>query len=164
MKQLISSLFTVALLFSTTAQTVSFSAKTGDKELDLTLSDMNASASTNYTVFKNDMKVTYNVTDKKIDELKLTFKMQPADIFMSLEIAKLTQKTIDDVARAFQINRDKGWGEIAKQMGIKPGSKEFHALKGTAKGKNNNAKKGGEASKGKPGPSKATPSGSAGKK
>jgi len=29
----------------------------------------------------------------------------------------------------YQIHQGKGWGAIPKSLGIKPGSKEFHALK-----------------------------------
>jgi hypothetical protein len=31
--------------------------------------------------------------------------------------------------KEYQVHKGKGWGVIAKNLGIKPGSKEFHALK-----------------------------------
>lgn len=139
-----STLLLIPILFSSFiafAQTkVSFVAKTGDAEFDLTLSDMNTTASGNFSAFKQEMKVTYNVTDQKIEYLKLTIKMEPADIFMTLELSKLTGKTIDEVVKIYQTNKTKGWGVIAKELGIKPGSKEFHTLKGTAKGKKDKLK------------------------
>ena len=123
------------------AQTsLSFSAKSGDSELDLTLSDMNTTASANFSVFKQDMAVSYNVTQQKIDYLKVTIKMFPADIYMTLEIGKITGKSIDEVVKVYQANKGKGWGVIAKELGIKPGSKEFHALKGNAKNKKDKLK------------------------
>lgn len=130
-------------LFTTFTQaqtTLAFSAKSGDTELDATLSDMNVSASANFSVFKNDMSVTYNVTPQKIDYLKVTIKMAPADIFMTLEIGKITGKTIDEVVRVYQASKSKGWGAMAKELGIKPGSKEFHQLKGKAKNKKDKLK------------------------
>jgi hypothetical protein len=33
------------------------------------------------------------------------------------------------VVDVYKKNRGKGWGVIAKSLGIKPGSPEFHALK-----------------------------------
>jgi hypothetical protein len=33
------------------------------------------------------------------------------------------------VVREYKAHKGQGWGVIAKNLGIKPGSKEFHALK-----------------------------------
>jgi hypothetical protein len=33
------------------------------------------------------------------------------------------------VAERYKSGKGKGWGALAKSLGIKPGSKEFHALK-----------------------------------
>jgi hypothetical protein len=41
----------------------------------------------------------------------------------------MTQKPPETVLHVYQANRGKGWGVIAKSLGIKPGSREFHALK-----------------------------------
>ena len=61
---------------------------------------------------------------------------------------------IDDVIISYKKNKEKGWGVIAKEMGIKPGSPEFHALKGKTKtrkdkGKSEGKGKGNGNSKGK---------------
>ena len=39
-----------------------------------------------------------------------------------------------DVVQRYERNPGIGWGNLAKQMGIKPGSREFHALKNGAIG------------------------------
>lgn len=111
---------------------VSLKVKSGDAELDLSLGEINTNAEKDYSLFKTEMKTSYSVTIAKIDELKLTFSMQASDIFMTLEIAKSTGKTVDVVAAEFKKSKGKGWGVIAKNLGIKPGSDEFHALKGNA--------------------------------
>lgn len=54
---------------------------------------------------------------------------EPADAFMCLQIGQWTQKPSEQVVRVYKANQGKGWGVIAKAMGIKPGSAEFHALK-----------------------------------
>ena len=53
----------------------------------------------------------------------------PADAFMVFQLSQWTQQPPDRVQRVYQSNRGKGWGVIAKSLGIKPGSAEFHALK-----------------------------------
>jgi hypothetical protein len=35
----------------------------------------------------------------------------------------------ETVVQTYQTHKGKGWGVIAKELGIKPGSREFHALK-----------------------------------
>lgn len=117
------------------AQTsLSFSAKTGDKEFDLTLSDMNTTAKADLPSFKTELSVSFGVTTAKID--KLLISMQPAEVYLTLQIGKIVNKPVDDLVVIYKNNKGKGWGVIAKEMGIKPGSKEFHALKGKAKDKN----------------------------
>lgn len=141
-------LLATALLLSmiANAQTIKFTANTGDAELDVTLTDMNAKAQLDIPLFKTDMKASFSITDGKLDKLLLT--MAPGDVYFALEIAKQLSKPVDDVVKAYESNKKKGWGVIAKELGIKPGSPEFHALKGKAKNKNS---KGGKPNKtGKP--------------
>jgi hypothetical protein len=123
---------------------VNFSAKTGDGELDLTLGDMNTNAKANLTVFKKDLSLSFNIGIARIDQLMLNYKMEPADIYLTLQIGQQTGKTPDQVAECYKKNKGKGWGVIAQEMGIKPGSAEFHALKDKAKGKNNKMKEKGK--------------------
>lgn len=147
-------IFSLMLLFvahcATAQTTVKFAANSGDSELDLTLSDMNVTASADFPVFKNEMKLTYNVTEQKIEDLRVKVKMAPADIYMTLELARISGKSVDQVVKVYETNRSKGWGVIAKELGIKPGSKEFHELKGNAKKKNEKVKgKGNSGNNGK---------------
>jgi ribosomal protein L12E/L44/L45/RPP1/RPP2 len=145
-------------LFNYAGAQVSFSAKSGDSELDLTLNDMNIQAKADINLFNTNMKASYNITEQKLNYLSVTVGMQPADIYLTLEIGKITGRSIDDVVNAYQKHKGKGWGVIAKEMGIKPGSKEFHLLKGNTKeknskmkkNKNNQPEKGNTVNKGKP--------------
>ncbi|HOP41455.1 MAG TPA: hypothetical protein PLI53_10480 [Geobacteraceae bacterium] len=54
---------------------------------------------------------------------------EPADAFMVFQLGQMTGMQNDRVLSVYQANRGKGWGVIAQKLGIKPGSKEFHALK-----------------------------------
>ena len=115
---------------------------TGDNELNKSLISIDAEASVNFGGFRADISGRYNVTEKKIDYLSASVGMTAGDIYMAVEIAKITGKTIDQVVTVYQHDRGKGWGVIAKEMGIKPGSPEFHALKGNVKSKGNKGNSG----------------------
>ncbi len=116
------------------AQNFSLSAKSGDRELDASLNDINMRAKADLSLFKTSLSAEFSVGEPKIEKM-LAARVSPADIFMVFQVAILTKKEPDLVLNTFNANNSKGWGVIAKEMGIKPGSAEFHALKGKAKSK-----------------------------
>jgi hypothetical protein len=137
MKKLIASIALVVASLSLDAQ---IKISTGDADLDKSLSELNAAAKNSLDAFKKDAVEKFNVATNVVENLLNIHKMQPADVIMSLEIAQIAQKPVDQVATVYDKNKSKGWGEIAKEMGIKPGSKEFHQLKDNAKGKSSSMK------------------------
>ena len=52
-----------------------------------------------------------------------------SDAYMAFRLGELANRPIDDVTTVYRTHRKKGWGFVAKRLGIKPGSSEFHALK-----------------------------------
>ncbi len=96
---------------------------------------MNTDAKGNLSAFKADLSLSYNVSEKEIDRLHVSVKMEPAEIFLALELTKISKRSIEDVVEMYTAHKEKGWGFIAKQLGIKPGSPEFHTLKGNTKSK-----------------------------
>ncbi len=108
--------------------------KTGDVELDADLNSINANAKTDLTAFKADLTASFGVSTKNVDYM-LSINMEPAEIYFALEISVAVNKPIETVVDTYEANRDKGWGFIAQELGIKPGSPEFHALKGNSKTK-----------------------------
>ncbi|MBL7917270.1 MAG: hypothetical protein JNM96_02665 [Bacteroidia bacterium] len=157
MKKTLSIIAALMITIGASAQkNFQLSAKSGDTELDASLDEINVKAQLDVPLFKNDLKLEFGVSDSKLDKMLVSMDMSPADVYMTLETARITKKTDDDVLKAFTANKTKGWGAIAKEMGIKPGSPEFHALKGKAKnkkGKGGGPKKGG-AEQGGGGPAK----------
>ena len=137
MKTKIFILFLLSGLFAS-AQSISFAAKSGDAELDATLTDMNASAKLDLGAFKAKLNLDFGLPIPKIDLMLST--MTPADVFMNAQVAVVIGKPVDDVIVMYEKNKGKGWGVIAKEMGIKPGSKEFHQLKNSTKAKNKEMK------------------------
>ena len=121
------------------------SFNTGSIELDKQLGDINAKAKLDIKGFTVDLNVSHNIPVPKIEELLKI--MEPAEIVLAKDISSITNKSLDTVVDSYKVNKDKGWGVIAKDMGIKPGSPEFHALKGKSKGNKNKGK--GNKSKGK---------------
>ncbi|MBN2789127.1 MAG: hypothetical protein JXR69_02945 [Candidatus Delongbacteria bacterium] len=115
------------------ATKIEFSAKTGDKELDVSLSEFNVEAKLNIKNFNREMITNYDVTEKKLEMLKVDYRMQPADVYMALEVSKASGKPMRDVLLQYKENGWNGWGFIAKKMGVKPGSKEFKGMKNRIK-------------------------------
>lgn len=132
-------LIALFLILSATAQ-AQLKVTTGDADLDNSLIALNKDAKNALDAFKNDAIEKFNTTKNVVESLLNIHKMDPSDVLMTLEVAQITSKPVETVATSFDKNKSKGWGEIAKEMGIKPGSKEFHALKNNAKGKSNGMK------------------------
>jgi hypothetical protein len=53
----------------------------------------------------------------------------PSDAFMVFQIGQMSHQPLERVMPVYESHKSKGWGAMAKELGIKPGSPEFHALK-----------------------------------
>ena len=115
------------------SQTISFNPRTGDVEMDGFLKEVSTKAKDNINNFVSDVTQTFNVAKDKVEGLIKI--MDPGDVFMTLQTAQVVNKPFEEVKEAYLKAKDKGWGQIAKDLGIKPGSAEFHALKNKMKGK-----------------------------
>lgn len=104
-----------------------FAPNTGDNEMNGILKDINSKAIGNLEGFAKDVAGKFKVAKAKIDQaVKI---MAPGDVFMSAQVASILKKPFEEVTKAFQVNKHKGWGVIAKDLGIKPGSPAFHEMK-----------------------------------
>jgi hypothetical protein len=90
--------------------------------------DMNLKAEANPDGFRARLGVRFKINDI---EVKAVIKSvdKPADAYMVLRMGEMSGHPTDYVLKQYQANRGKGWGTVAKSLGIKPGSSEFHALK-----------------------------------
>lgn len=125
-------LFIVILMSSIGFAQINF--KTGDATLEAELNLINDEAKNDLGAFKTKLSVEYGLAETKVNSL-LDF-MEPAEVLLSGRLKELLGIEIDVVVDSYNKNRDKGWGAIAKDLGIKPGSPEFHALKGKSKNPN----------------------------
>jgi len=106
-----------------------YNANTGDREFDDKLLSLNNVAYADLDNFMNKLSDTFNVSTPWIENLVKRENIPPADVYMIARTASVTKQSIDTVEKNYRADRGQGWGVIAKRLGIKPGSKEFHALK-----------------------------------
>jgi hypothetical protein len=139
MKKLFS-LIAACFILSANAQTISFNPRTGDVELDNILKEIDTKAKNDLNAFVQNAVTVFNTTKNTIDGLLKD--LAPGDVYMVLQTAQVVNKPVDTVVSTYKKNKDKGWGQIAKELGIKPGSAEFHALKGKVKNHGNGKEKG----------------------
>jgi hypothetical protein len=122
-------IFSVILLSSFLfAQEMSESFNTGDKLIDQHLQDVNAYGKTDYQFFKTNLSLKFGISIQDVDRYVYQDKIQPGDLYYACAIASTMHRNIDDVIVLYKDK--KGWGEVANDLGIKPGSREFFRLKG----------------------------------
>ena len=125
---------------------VSFTATTGDSEMNSILTDVHNQAIKDITAFHNNVVNTFNIVSSKVDAaLKI---LAPGDVYMAAQLSISIGKPFEEVVQTYQKNKTKGWGAIAKDLGIKPGSPEFHAMKNSMKAKHGKGNGNGGGSKG----------------
>ncbi|MCI5147541.1 MAG: hypothetical protein D3923_18900 [Candidatus Electrothrix sp. AR3] len=106
-----------------------FFPHTGDEAFDDFLIDINRIAGRRINDYIVDLSPSFNVPRKKIIFLIYNERMQPADVFMILQISRLSGQAQRKIVKKFKQHRRKGWGAVVLSLGIKPGSKMFLLLK-----------------------------------
>ena len=96
--------------------------------LESFLDDVEVRASADLGSFKADLSLTFGVSEGKVDGM-FEVMSKPSDVYMCLRVGEVASQPIDRVVEEYKRHRGQGWGVIAKNLGIKPGSDEFHALK-----------------------------------
>ncbi len=107
----------------------SYNSNTGDKELDLSLGELNINAKGDMDNFVKSLSVSYGVKQEQVEKLVHIENIPPADVYMVIKVSKVSGNPINLVLHEYKAGKGKGWGVIAKRLGIKPGSEAFHALK-----------------------------------
>ena len=96
--------------------------------LDSFLGSVNAQARVDLPGFHATVSAQFGVPVPQVEAV-LGMVATPADAFMVFQLGQMTHRPPETVVHTYQAHKGKGWGVIAKELGIKPGSKEFHALK-----------------------------------
>ena len=97
-------------------------------DLDSFLENVNIQARADLRGFSLKVSTQFGVSVQRVEAV-LRMVATPADAFMVFQVGQMAHRPPETVVQAYQTHKGKGWGVIAKELGIKPGSKEFHALK-----------------------------------
>lgn len=92
------------------------------------INDFNIRAEADSSGFKAKLSTRFQIGDVHINAV-LSNVDKPADAYMVLRLGEMSNKPPEYVIKEYKARKGKGWGALAKSLGIKPGSKEFHALK-----------------------------------
>ena len=89
---------------------------------------LNLRAETDLSSFRTRLSARFKIGDAQVEAV-LSNVERPADAYMILRLGELSHKSPDYVIERYRSEKSRGWGTLAKSLGIKPGSQEFHALK-----------------------------------
>ena len=107
---------------------ITVSAVCAHADLSDFLSDLNNQAKADMKGFGFKLSTQFGFPLPQVQKIIETVGL-PADAFMCLQLSRMTNRQPERVVQTYKRNKKKGWGSIAKELGIKPGSAEFHALK-----------------------------------
>jgi len=96
--------------------------------LDDFLKNMDIQAKTDLKHFSVKMSTQFGVPISDVDAV-VKVVANPSDAYMVFQLGHMTNREPREVLEQYQHGKGKGWGRLAQDMGIKPGSAEFHALK-----------------------------------
>jgi hypothetical protein len=92
------------------------------------IKDLNIQAQADPSGFRARLGARFKIGDAEISAV-LSNVDYPGDAYMVLRLAEMSNHPTDYVIKQYRSEKAKGWGALAKSLGIKPGSAEFHALK-----------------------------------
>jgi hypothetical protein len=92
------------------------------------IKDLNIQAQADPSGFRARLGARFRIGDAEINAV-LSNVEYPGDAYMVLRLGEMSNRPTDYVVNQYRSGKGKGWGALAKSLGIKPGSEEFHALK-----------------------------------
>ncbi len=92
------------------------------------LQNLNIKAEANPSGFRAQLATRFRIGNAEVNAVIGNVAM-PADAYMVLRLAEMSHHSTDEVIAQYRSGRGQGWGVLAKSLGIKPGSREFHDLK-----------------------------------
>lgn len=115
------------LLLSFTTILLSMSSISAAADFDW-IKELNIHAQADPSGFRAALGTRFRIGDAEISAVLGTVAY-PGDAYMVLRLGEMSRHPTDYVLQQYSSGKGKGWGAIAKSLGIKPGSPEFHALK-----------------------------------
>jgi hypothetical protein len=90
--------------------------------------DFNIRVQADPSGFRARIAARFQIGDAEITAV-LRDVPSPADAFIVFRLGEMSRMPVDHVLREYKASKGKGWGVIAKNLGIKPGSEAFQDLK-----------------------------------
>jgi hypothetical protein len=115
----------VFFIFSMMLLCISSVALAGDFDW---IEDLNIQAQADPSGFRARLGARFKIGDVEVNTVLSNVEC-PGDAYMVLRLGEMSRHPADYVLREYRSGKGKGWGALAKNLGIKPGSAEFHALK-----------------------------------
>lgn len=109
--------------------TVGWNPRTGDVWVDTWLGDMNRYGLRYRDPFVDELVRYHGAPRDLVVELLVDRRWAPGDVYFACALARIVGRPCRYVVDIWERDRGLGWGEVAKRLGIKPGSPEFHRLK-----------------------------------
>ena len=115
----------ILFVVSMTLLLVSSAAVAGDFDW---IRNFNIQADADPSGFRARLGTRFQIGDAQIN-MVLDSVGDPSDAYMVFRLGEMSNQPTARVIEKYKSGKGHGWGAIAKSLGIKPGSKEFHALK-----------------------------------
>lgn len=92
------------------------------------MSSFNVQAQASPSGFSAQLATRFHTGDAQVN-LVIADAGRPADAYMVFRLGEISHHSPQYVLEKYKAEKGKGWGALAQSLGIKPGSKEFQALK-----------------------------------
>ena len=103
--------------------------RSGDVWVDVWLGDMNRYGSRYRDPFVDELVRYHGAPRDLVVELLTRRRWAPGDVYYACALARLIGRPCRYVVDIWERDHAQGWGAVAKRLGIKPGSAQFHQLK-----------------------------------
>jgi hypothetical protein len=103
--------------------------RTGDAWVDVALADINAYGRRYPDAFADELARYHGAPRDVVSALLADPAWTPGDVYFACALAQAVGRSCRYVADEWQAHPGEGWGALAQQLGVKPGSPEFHRLK-----------------------------------
>jgi hypothetical protein len=110
-----------------------FDPRSGDAWVDAQLGDVNVFARGNLDGYVDDVVISTGAPATYVREMVVDRGWAPGDVYYACLIARQLGRPCATVVDAYEREsrgRARGWGALAQELGIRPGSAAFHELKG----------------------------------
>lgn len=109
--------------------TFGWNPRSGDVWVDTWLGDINRYGGRYRDPFVDEMVRYHGAPRDLVVELLGPRRWAPGDVYFACTLASILGRPCRYVVEVWERDHGKGWGQVAKELGIKPGSPEFHRLK-----------------------------------